>query len=60
MLRRTAKTGQLQGQAFWGCSGYPDCKGTRPIESPQYSLTSQTRQTSPTRPTTSRTKRTSH
>lgn len=59
MLRRTAKTGQLQGQAFWGCSGYPDCKGTRPIETPpQTSLTSQTSQTSPTRPITSRTKRT--
>jgi restriction system protein len=59
MLRRTAKTGQLQGQAFWGCSDYPNCKGTRPIETPpQTSLTSQTGQTSPTRPTTSRTKRT--
>jgi len=47
MLRRTAKTGRLEGQPFWGCPGYPDCKGTRPIQT-QTSLTSLTR---PTRPT---------
>ena len=28
MLRRTARTGPRAGQAFWGCSGYPACKGT--------------------------------
>ncbi len=28
MLRRTAKQGPHAGQAFWGCSGYPECKGT--------------------------------
>ena len=26
MRRRNAATGQ-----FWGCSAFPDCKGTRPI-----------------------------
>jgi four helix bundle suffix protein len=28
MLRRTARQGPKTGQTFWGCSGYPDCKGT--------------------------------
>ena len=28
MSLRTAKQGQNAGQQFWGCSGYPDCKGT--------------------------------
>jgi four helix bundle suffix protein len=46
MIRRTAKAGRSQGQAFWGCSSYPDCKGTRPIQA-----TTLTSQTSPTRPT---------
>ncbi len=27
MVLRTAKTGQNAGHQFWGCSGYPDCKG---------------------------------
>jgi four helix bundle protein len=27
MVLRTAKTGKKAGQQFWGCSGYPDCKG---------------------------------
>jgi restriction system protein len=46
MIRRTAKAGRSQGRPFWGCSGYPDCKGTRPFETQ-----TQTSQTSPTRPT---------
>ena len=29
MVLRTAKRGQNNGQAFWGCSGYPACNGTR-------------------------------
>jgi len=29
MKLRTARTGRRVGQQFWGCSGYPDCKGTR-------------------------------
>lgn len=46
MLRRIAKTGPLIDRPFWGCSSYPNCKGTRPVETP-----TQTRQTSPTSPT---------
>jgi restriction system protein len=50
MIRRTAKSGRGNGQAFWGCSGYPNCKGTRPIDTQtQTSPTSPTRQTSPTK-----------
>ena len=30
MLKRTAKRGANSGNAFWGCSQYPGCKGTRP------------------------------
>jgi restriction system protein len=31
MLRRLAKRGPNAGGAFWGCTGYPACRGTRPI-----------------------------
>jgi four helix bundle suffix protein len=31
MHRRKAKTGPNAGKEFWGCTGYPDCKTTRPI-----------------------------
>ncbi|MDE6287078.1 MAG: four helix bundle suffix domain-containing protein [Muribaculaceae bacterium] len=31
MLRRLQKRGRLQGREFWGCSDYPRCNGTRPI-----------------------------
>ncbi len=34
MRRRTARKGPHAGEAFWSCSGYPECKGTRPIETP--------------------------
>lgn len=27
MALRTAKQGQNAGRQFWGCTGYPDCKG---------------------------------
>lgn len=27
MALRTAQKGQRAGQQFWGCTGYPDCKG---------------------------------
>jgi len=27
MVLRTAKQGKNTGQSFWGCSGYPDCRG---------------------------------
>lgn len=30
MVRRTAKRGTHAGRAFWGCSLYPRCDGTRP------------------------------
>ena len=33
MLLRTARKGAKTGQPFWGCSGYPDCKGTLPAGS---------------------------
>ena len=28
MTKRVAKSGQRQGQAFWGCSKFPKCRGT--------------------------------
>ena len=31
MVLRTAKTGQNAGKQFLGCSGYPDCKGTKDL-----------------------------
>lgn len=31
MVQRTAKRGASAGSAFWGCSGYPACRGTRPL-----------------------------
>ena len=31
MYKRTAKQGAQAGKDFWGCSGYPECKGTRPV-----------------------------
>ena len=30
MRLRTARKGPKAGQPFWGCSGYPDCRGTLP------------------------------
>lgn len=30
-VRRTAKRGTNVGGEFWGCTGYPACRGTRPI-----------------------------
>jgi len=31
MALRTAKQGKHPGSQFWGCTGYPDCKGTAPV-----------------------------
>ena len=31
MARRTARRGVNAGAEFWGCTGYPACRGTRPI-----------------------------
>jgi len=32
MIRRTAKQGANAGNAFWGCSGFPKCRGVRSID----------------------------
>jgi DNA-binding helix-hairpin-helix protein with protein kinase domain len=29
MVKRTARRGRNAGNQFWGCTGYPHCKGTR-------------------------------
>lgn len=31
MRQRIAKLGRRAGEAFWGCSGYPECRGVRPV-----------------------------
>jgi len=31
MARRTATRGANAGREFWGCTGYPACRGTRPM-----------------------------
>jgi len=31
MTRRQARSGRNAGKAFWGCTGYPACKGVREI-----------------------------
>lgn len=33
MVLRTARQGKQSGSRFWGCSGYPECKGTRELGS---------------------------
>lgn len=32
MRKRLAKAGKNAGKAFWGCPGFPGCKGTREVE----------------------------
>lgn len=32
MLQRTARQGSQAGKPFWGCTTYPACRATRPIE----------------------------
>jgi restriction system protein len=32
MVRRVAGRGPAAGRAFWGCSTFPRCKGTRPLQ----------------------------
>ena len=34
MVHRTAQSGAYAGSTFWGCPGYPKCKGIRSIPSP--------------------------
>lgn len=31
MVKRKVRRGERAGEAFWGCSTYPDCRGTRAI-----------------------------
>lgn len=31
MVVRTARQGRNAGSQFWGCVGFPECKGTRPV-----------------------------
>jgi four helix bundle suffix protein len=33
MKKRKATTGKYAGTEFWGCTGYPECNGTRKVES---------------------------
>lgn len=47
MVRRTVKSGPGSGEVFWGCSRFPDCRGTRAIATAG-NRTSPTRQTCPT------------
>ena len=37
---RTARRGSRAGSQFWGCTGYPECKGTRPLDASDGSATS--------------------
>ena len=32
MVLRTARKGAQTGSQFWGCTGYPECRGTRPLD----------------------------
>jgi four helix bundle suffix protein len=32
MVLRTARQGGRAGSQFWGCSGYPECRGTRKLD----------------------------
>lgn len=32
MVRRKAKSGKNAGREFWGCTGYPKCRGVREVE----------------------------
>jgi restriction system protein len=35
MVLRRAKSGKNAGQEFWGCSAFPQCRGTRHCEQPK-------------------------
>ena len=34
MVQRQARSGAHAGTPFWGCSRYPGCRGTRPVQAP--------------------------
>lgn len=40
MTRRRARSGPNAGKHFWGCTGYPECKGLREMEEPMDSTES--------------------
>ena len=40
MALRTARKGTHAGSQFWGCSGYPECKGTKNLDGPDRSARS--------------------
>ncbi|WP_026842859.1 restriction endonuclease [Citrifermentans bremense] len=49
MKKRTARQGSNAGTEFWGCSGFPKCNGSRPLEESQgVETTSATAQTTAT------------
>jgi len=54
MVRRAVKSGPRSGESFWGCSAFPQCKGTLSTASAQ-ARTCPTSQTGPTRPRNPRT-----
>jgi four helix bundle suffix protein len=35
LVLRTARKGPRAGSQFWGCSAYPQCKGTLPLDAPR-------------------------
>lgn len=39
MQRRKARSGKNAGHEFWGCTGYPGCKGTRKAQVPDPAAT---------------------
>jgi ssDNA-binding Zn-finger/Zn-ribbon topoisomerase 1 len=39
MRQRTAKAGKNAGQPFWGCAGFPECKGVRNLDAPRLTST---------------------
>jgi restriction system protein len=41
MRKRIANIGAHAGKEFWGCSTFPNCKGTRPVEVPVMSAGAQ-------------------
>jgi len=40
MVLRTARKGRDAGSQFWGCSGYPQCKGTKALDESDRSVRS--------------------
>lgn len=50
MILRTARRGPSVGSQFWGCKGYPDCKGTRQVGEKRHSA-DQTERMDSMRPT---------